>query len=508
MLAPVNYFDPFFLLLMASALVSFLGAYFAWRWRSDAGSIPLVMLGLCAGIWALCSSMEYSSPDLQSKLLWASIKYFGAAPIPVAMAVFMFRYGGWHRWPGMSLLTGLLLIPVATILIVFTNPEHHLFWTAYEIRQFPGYLGLQLSYGPWFWFHILYSYGLLIASASIVFSAIGRMWRVYSRQTLLLGLGLSFPLVANLLHLLGIQPIPGVDLSPVTFGLTAVFLFATTRLARILNVIPLAHTVLLEQLRDGLMVLDMQDNVLVMNRSAEELLEIPRLDLLGKRLTAIEHPAIQALMLAAAGETVRHEVQLGTRQNPRWFDMRISPILTDSGEVTGHMAIWHDVTDRKLIENELRYASTHDQLTGLYNRMFFDEEFDRVALGRRWPVAVLMVDIDGLKRTNDTLGHAVGDELLRQAADVLRQTFRQDDLVARFGGDEFAMVIANCDETGASQLIARLREAVVRHNELKPVIPLGFSMGYAIANQGGELQTALAQADAEMYTDKHKHKKN
>jgi diguanylate cyclase (GGDEF)-like protein len=101
------------------------------------------------------------------------------------------------------------------------------------------------------------------------------------------------------------------------------------------------------------------------------------------------------------------------------------------------------------VEEQLRYASSHDQLTGLYNRMYFDEEYERVARTGNWPVAILMLDLDNMKETNDSYGHAAGDKLLQRAANVLRQTFRREDIVARIGGDEFAIIIPRCTESSA-----------------------------------------------------------
>ena len=100
-----------------------------------------------------------------------------------------------------------------------------------------------------------------------------------------------------------------------------------------------------------------------------------------------------------------------------------------------------DITQQKRAEDRLRFLSTHDVLTGLYNRAFFEEETTRMERGRHYPISVLMVDVDHLKITNDRRGHAAGDSLLRRAAAVLRAAFRTEDVVARIGGDEFAVLL-------------------------------------------------------------------
>jgi diguanylate cyclase (GGDEF)-like protein len=233
---------------------------------------------------------------------------------------------------------------------------------------------------------------------------------------------------------------------------------------------------------------------------------MPRQSVLGKNINKFDHPAFKMLQRGSTGDTIRHEIQLGEQDDLHWYDTRISAIFTKYGFVAGRMIIWHEITDRKQIEDRLRHASTHDQLTGLYNRMYFDEAFDRITHTGPWPVAILMLDLDNLKETNDSYGHEAGDKLLRHAAQVLSATFRQDDVVARIGGDEFAIIVPRCNKNNVEKLVERLREAITQPFELLPATKLEFSVGYAIANNVEELQSAKNLADQRMYADKSRRK--
>jgi len=116
-----------------------------------------------------------------------------------------------------------------------------------------------------------------------------------------------------------------------------------------------------------------------------------------------------------------------------------------------------------------------------------------------------MVDLDGLKQVNDTLGHSAGDLLLRRVAEVLRATFRSDDVIARIGGDEFAVLTAGRDAKAVELLAARLVEALELHNREYDSAPLRLSIGTAIAESGGSIAAALRDADARMYSMKRNH---
>ena len=161
-----------------------------------------------------------------------------------------------------------------------------------------------------------------------------------------------------------------------------------------------------------------------------------------------------------------------------------------------------DITESKLAVESLLFLSTHDILTGLYNRAYFDAEMERLLVGRTYPVAIVFADMDGLKASNDSLGHHVGDELLRRAASVLRGVFRGEDVVARIGGDEFGILLPRSTLDVARGAVQRVEAALLAHNQETDGPPVQFSMGVASAEKDDNLDEALRAADADMYTVK------
>jgi diguanylate cyclase (GGDEF)-like protein len=113
-----------------------------------------------------------------------------------------------------------------------------------------------------------------------------------------------------------------------------------------------------------------------------------------------------------------------------------------------------------------------------------------------------MVDVDGLKATNDRQGHAAGDSLLRRTAQVLMQVFRVEDVVARIGGDEFAVLIPEADAAAAAQAVDRIRSVLSIHNRNTQGDPLGLSVGAATGEKGCSLAEILKEADSRMYREK------
>ncbi len=162
-----------------------------------------------------------------------------------------------------------------------------------------------------------------------------------------------------------------------------------------------------------------------------------------------------------------------------------------------------DITDLKNYEEQLKYLSLHDQLTGLYNRTFFETELSRLEGGREYPVSIISTDLDGLKLINDTLGHSDGDRLLKACAGILQQSFRSSDILARVGGDEFAAILPNTDNKTCESVARRIRDNIAAYNREYANLPLSLSMGVATASsRKNSLRDLFKQADDLMYRDK------
>ncbi|NWF91599.1 MAG: PAS domain S-box protein [Syntrophaceae bacterium] len=187
----------------------------------------------------------------------------------------------------------------------------------------------------------------------------------------------------------------------------------------------------------------------------------------------------------------------------RWIKDRSFPIYNGSGKVQRIVGIAADITDLKLGEERMKYLSLHDPLTGLYNRIYFEEEMSRIEKTRYDSVGIVSCDVDGLKLVNDTLGHEQGDHLLVAAAKVIRQSFREGDLVARIGGDEFCVVLPNTTEADIEKACERIHEAVARYNADHRELPLSISIGSAVKKGAQEnLKDLFREADNDMYRKK------
>ena len=164
-----------------------------------------------------------------------------------------------------------------------------------------------------------------------------------------------------------------------------------------------------------------------------------------------------------------------------------------------------DISARKKAEAYLEFLGKHDVLTKLYNRSFYVDELNRLERTGPATVTVVVIDVNDLKAANDQFGHAVGDELLRRAGEVLNKLVEKPCHAARIGGDEFVVLMPGREQRDGEAMIASINELVELNNQFYPGQALSFAMGAATAERGERLEAVVRRADAAMYAAKRDH---
>lgn len=185
----------------------------------------------------------------------------------------------------------------------------------------------------------------------------------------------------------------------------------------------------------------------------------------------------------------------------RSVEYTVAPIIEDNGAIVGNVLVFHDFSDKRREERKIEFLSYHDQLTGLYNRRFFEEELRRLDTKRNLPLALVMGDVNGLKLVNDSFGHSAGDELLKKVASIMQASCRADDILARLGGDEFVIILPKTDSHSAEAVIQRIKDLLA--NERVGAVDLSVSFGYEIKQQEHEsVQAVFKSAEDHLYRHK------
>jgi diguanylate cyclase (GGDEF)-like protein/PAS domain S-box-containing protein/putative nucleotidyltransferase with HDIG domain len=196
-----------------------------------------------------------------------------------------------------------------------------------------------------------------------------------------------------------------------------------------------------------------------------------------------------------------------TRDNKTvWLEQQNVLIFDDKGRAVAVEGIARDITERRDSEQNFWYMNIHDSLTGLYNRLYFEDRMENLYVkGDCQSAAIVVMDVDGLKLINDTLGHAAGDEILVETAKIINQAYPDSDTIARIGGDEFAVILLDCNQEKLDQMLSSFNELICRHNSTRPEIPLGVSIGSRVnCDHSESLLETFKEAENLMYRNRLK----
>lgn len=303
-------------------------------------------------------------------------------------------------------------------------------------------------------------------------------------------------------------------MAPILRG--CIFLFVAVVMLLLITRLECTHENLdriINSVGDGIIVVDLDKKVTMLNMVAEGLTGWTISDARGKDFNEVFdlahenpeyyvlNPVEEVLRTDHPYELTNHAV-ITSRNGARVFiEDSATPVKDNEGNTTGVVLIFRDVSERKAQKAKIEYLSYHDQLTGLYNRRYYEEARERFDDGSQFPLSIIMGDVNGLKMTNDAFGHLAGDALLITASKVLTHCCRSSDVVVRWGGDEFVILLPNADEEIVKKRINQIIEAVDSCKVDQGILSISF--GWATKHSKAEPFTELFKnAESMMYKNK------
>ncbi len=269
---------------------------------------------------------------------------------------------------------------------------------------------------------------------------------------------------------------------------------------------------------DGIIATDDQSKITVINEVAQQLTGYSEDEAVGKYLDEV-FVVINETTRESIGnlaQTVLNSGQAMEIEGPALLitkdgleisvDDGAAPIVNKQGKMTGVVIVFRDYSDKREKQRQVEFLSYHDYLTGLYNRRYLEDSMLRMDTPRSYPFSILVLDVNGLKLTNDAYGHNMGDQLIKAVAKVVRQACRRDDIMARTGGDEFVVLLPNTNSEEAVAIKNRIN-TLASEVKLDSVI-ISLAIGVATkTRETQDIQDVLKEADNNMYRNKVQHGK-
>ena len=327
----------------------------AWRRRNTRPSDALLALSVSTFGWITFNTLELLSPFAPATLLWARVTYIFIAAAPVTWFIFALRYVGMSSWLRPACLALLGAVPTTTAVMALSNGAHGLLWRRYQFIPSAGLLHMRpTGYGPWFWIHIVYSYACILVGTGLILAHYVRSAKIYRRQARWVVAGALAPLVVNIIYVF--QLIPGFtkDYSPLAFSVAAAFFAASIFRHRLLDLRPVGRYHLVQSLRDPVLVVDTEGQVVDANPAAHRVVENGDGELIGQPLPDALPAASSLLSSSANSTTDREDVSIEVEGRERWFELRLSDITDQYDQLIGHLIVLHDVTERIETTRRLR----------------------------------------------------------------------------------------------------------------------------------------------------------
>ncbi len=361
--------------LLAAIPYAGLGLY-AWSRRPAVAVTPFAWMMLGMAIWSFGYSLEIRSADIDIKLSLNNIEYFGAVSIPVFFLIFALEFAGRGHLLTSRNRALLWFIPLVTLFLVWTNEYHGLMWDSATVEESFGLLLLSFSPQFFYWVSVSYSYIILLAGSLLLIMEIIQRPGIYRFQASLVIIGLLIPWLGNIIYLAGLSPIPNLDLTVLFFIPMSMALgWAITRY-RLLDVIPPEHITILQNMRDGVIVVDTRQRILYLNPIAELLIGRKESEIVGQPLKHISGVLVDTLASNLTGDEHQFEISLGKGKNAPVYDVSVSPMSSQkdlNSQNLNHVIILRDITLRKETEAVLSLREAIMEAINLAAEQFLKE---------------------------------------------------------------------------------------------------------------------------------------
>lgn len=443
-----------FIVALAAALVMFLLAGYVARFRKIAYARYFIGLLVAIGLWTGAIAIGLLAKTEAESFMWSVIRMTPVFFVPVLWFFFSLQFSQNKLGDHFILFLVFSIIPAVSFILMATNSYHNLFLKGIQYVQHGNFLVDETwVFATWFFVHLIYSYGLILMADAILLRKAFQQAHLYRKQAILLIAGTLLPLLINISYTLRLIPAIKVNYDPLSFVLAGlIFTFAIFRF-KLFDISPIAKNLLLENMEDIMLVVDAQLRLVDFNPAAWKLIKGERTGLIGNKLADLL-------------ENFDFEQGVNTRLEyfpklllTHCFEAQISPIYSRN-ILLGHIILMRDISERKQLEERLNQLAMTDPLTGLFNRRHFlylaEKEINR---SRRYghSYSVCFMDLDGFKRVNDRYGHLRGDEVLIAVTKIISSSFRKTDILSRYGGDEFVVMMVEISPQDAEMTAQRIQ---------------------------------------------------
>ncbi len=312
--------------------------------RATDGVLFLILFEFSAALWALSEGFEHAATTLQLKLIWAQIGYLGSSTTTVFFLLFTMAYTLFEKYVRKGFISLLMVIPILTILLVFTNPLHHWIWKAVDF--YPSMNENVYNYGTWFWIFAFYEYLVLFSAIIILLTSTFRFYKIYKSQLIYLILGSILPLISSIIYVFKLVP-SNTDFTPIVLVFSGIIIAFGIFFRQMLDVVPVARRQTINNLSDGIIVVDMDDRIVEVNQAFSCIINADRIEIIGNQFKRFHKLFLNGDPQSSSEGEFLTETTIRTPNGVRYFEVKYSPVMNNNNRLIGRIFLLHDISIRK-----------------------------------------------------------------------------------------------------------------------------------------------------------------
>lgn len=339
----------------------------------------MMMLG--ATIWAIAYAFELAMTDLDSMIFWIRLEYIGISLIPACWIIFILQFTGNDKYLNSKTIALIYLLPIITLLMVWTNSWHNLHYASVEMVTVDGLYLLSIEPGVWYHIHTITFYSFMVLGIILLFYKYIRERTIFRKQILIVIFGALIPWVTNILYVFDFKPLEHLDLTPFTFIFTGVIISIGLLRFKLFEVLPFAREKIIEEMAEGIVILDTIYHVIDSNPAFRKTFNTTEIEIFGKPIFTVFPTDNLFFKNLEKQENTSFEFKHQMDDVPILFQVTINTILLKKGDINGYFVVFRDITDEKRAQEELKYAKELLEETGKLARVggwILDLEFNEL----------------------------------------------------------------------------------------------------------------------------------
>ena len=426
-----------------------------WKFRKAVEVRFLILLEFFVAIWSFSYALEFGTLLLEEKLFYSQLSYLGIAFIPVSYLFFTIAFSQKFHLINKHTILLTLIIPVITLLLVFTNDKHGLIWQKYALNSSTNMV--YYKHGIWFWLFDIYAFTLICWGISNLISSISTFTAFYKKQIRILIIGSLVPVIANLMYIFNINPIPGFDWTTVSFVLTGLIIAFGIFRYKIFELIPLAREKLLDTMNEGVLVINTKGIIEEANPALIKIFRLNEKTIIHSNFVNTFERFPNIIELIQSGNDNFIDFELQNNNQTYYYQIRVSTLYDKLGKLNGKLMVVSDVSSIRLAKIQL--TKSNEQLKEQNKR---NEKL-----------------IDDLDAYAHTLAHDLKNSLavIYSSSDIILEAIEEGDMDTI---KEFSTVIKDSSSKTISVTNELLKMATAGHENVATT-PIEMQQVYAVA---------------------------